>query len=101
MYALLAAAQLTRQTGDYTVLQAINVMLVPQALWHRPVSATHLAEAKLPTLAPVKRGVISLGLLPWFGIRDPANPTQGHIVLSMNKRTGNYEQIICHQNRYS
>lgn len=101
MYALLAAAQLMRQTGDYTVLQAINVLLAPQALRYRPVSATHLVKARLLALAPVKRGVISLGLLPRFGIRDPANLTQGHTVLSMNKRTGNYENIICHQNSYS
>lgn len=51
MYTLLAAAQLMRQTGDYTVLQAINVLLAPQALWFRPVSATYLAETRLPTLA--------------------------------------------------
>lgn len=76
-------------------------MLAPQALWLRPAPATHLAEARLPPLAPVKGRVISLGLLPRFGISDPENLTQGHTVLCMSKRTGNYEQIICHQNHYS
>jgi len=101
MHALLAAAQLTRHTGDHTVLQAINVVLAPQALWYRPVSATHLAGASLPTLAPVIRGVIPRGLLPRSGIGDPANLTQRRTILNMNIRTGNYEWIICHHNHYS
>lgn len=50
----------------YTVLQAINVLLAPQAPGLRPVSATHWAGAGLPTPTPAQG-------------RDgtPANLTQG------------------------
>lgn len=40
--------------GDCTVLQAINVLLPPQAPGLRPVSATHLAGVGLPTPAPAE-----------------------------------------------
>lgn len=84
MYALAGAAQL-RRTGDCTVLQAINVLLAPQALGFRPVSATHLAGAGLPTPAPAEGG---------DGRPSESRPGLDR-VCGVNNRAGNSQPGIC------